>query len=111
MMLQRSFSSSKAWATLINDTAWDPSGASENNIVVWKQLLRWEVESFEQEADPAEARGPVQNIKLEEWTESDEIEREEAGEQENEAKVKGEKKVWKENILRYKVPDDVIVPI
>lgn len=100
MMLQRSFSSSKAWATLINDTAWDPSGASENNIVVWKQLLRWEVESFEQEADPAEARGPVQNPNLKEWTENDERESWRTGER-GEGQ-RGEESV-KENILRFQM--------
>lgn len=50
MMLQRSFSSSKAWGTLINDAAWDLSRAPENNIVVWKQLLWWEEKSSGQEA-------------------------------------------------------------
>lgn len=50
MMLQRSFSSSKAWGTLMNDAAWDLSRAPENNIAVWKQLLWWEVESSGQEA-------------------------------------------------------------
>lgn len=41
MVPQKRFSSRKARGAVINDAAWSPTGATEDDTVVWKQLLLW----------------------------------------------------------------------